>query len=242
MNIDDALTEFQKPFCDAEFHKIFYSLAKPQNVAFDSKIINTPSKVLGIRVPELRKIANILTPQVELVLSNLKIDCYELATLYGLMITKLKEPEKVVKYLQNFVPTIDNWATCDLTCGDLKIIAKNRDFFRNFIDECLASEREFVVRFSVILLMKYYLTPEEIDKTFAKINKLNTEKYYINMAIGWFICEAFLKNREKTLEFLRETTVSSEAVNKGIRKICESLRVSAEDKQMIKKYKRVENV
>lgn len=240
MEFNDALIEFQKPFNDVDFRKVFYTLAKLQNVAFDSKIINTNMLVLGVRVPELRKIAATLAPQAEVVLDNLTIDCYELETLYGLMVTKLKEPEKILSYLKNFVLTIDNWATCDLTCGDLKIVAKNREKFRKFIDECLGDNREFVVRFGVVLLMKFYLIPEEIDATLLKINAINSTDYYVNMAIGWLICEAFLKNREKTLEFLENTTVSSEAVNKGVRKICESLRVSAEDKTLVRAFKRSE--
>ena len=81
----------------ARFRPVFYALSEPKNVAFDTKIIKTNMRVLGIRIPILRKIAATLAIQAERVVAGLVVDCYELATLKGLMITKIKDKIKESK-------------------------------------------------------------------------------------------------------------------------------------------------
>ncbi len=236
MDLNEALLEFTKPFKMAQFRPVFYALHEPKNVAFDTKIINTHLRVLGIRIPVLRKIAKTLAIQAERVVKGLKVDCYELMTLKGLMITKLQDCEAVYVALESFVPTIENWATCDLMCGDLKIVENNPDYFLPLISKFLASEREFEIRTGVVLLMKFYLA--DLSRVFALINNLNSDYYYVNMALGWLICESFLRDKASTLHFLRTAQISPVAINKGIQKIRESFRVSDLEKQEILKYKR----
>ena len=236
MDLNEALLEFTKPFSMTRFRLVFYALREPKNVAFDTKIINTHLLVLGIRIPILRKIAKTLAIQADRVLKGLKVDCYELMTLKGLMITKLQDCEAVKKALATFVPTIENWATCDLMCGDLKIVERNPDYFLPLIKEFLGSDREFEMRTGVVLLMKFYLN--DLATVFALINNVNCDYYYVNMALGWLICESFLRDKEQTLEFLRTAKISPIAINKGIQKIRESFRVSDLEKQEILKYKR----
>ncbi len=229
----------KQPFDEKAFLQGFINLSCPNNVAFDAKIINTPSKVLGIRVPTLRLIAKALKPNLNTVLNcNFWGNYYELQTLRGLLITKLNEPKIVLKHLNNYIPTLDNWASCDLTAGDLKIVASNLQEFEKFIDNSIHDKREFVCRFGVVLLMKYYLNNEYIKSTLQKVETIKNESYYVNMAIGWLICESFLKNKELTYKFLQNTNINSIAVNKGIQKIRESFRVSDTDKQKILRYKR----
>lgn len=236
----DKFLQECKSFNQEKFLAGFYSLSCAKNIDFDSKILNTPSKVLGIRVPVLRKVAKALSEQVPQVLDcDIWQNCYELQTLQGLLIAKIKNPEKCLEYLQNYVTKIDNWASCDLTAGDLKIIAKNLDLFRDFICECLHSEQEFVCRFGIILLMKYYLNEQEIDNTLRIIDNINSKFYYVNMALAWLICESFLKDKSKTLKYLKNAKISNFAINKGIQKIRESFRVNQIDKDEILHYKRI---
>ncbi len=235
----DALKRlFDVPFENESFIANFRSLRCPENIAFDSKILNTPSEVLGIRIPVLRTIAKILKPQAKEIVLRLTPNCYEIFSLKGLLITEIDDVDFVLSALQNFVPTIDNWATCDLMCGDLKIVQKNREVFLDFIKNCLNDEREFVIRVGVVLLMKFYLDAENLKNTFSLLNNLNSKYYYVNMAIGWLIAEAYLVNKADTISFLKNAKVSNDAINLGIKKIRESYRVSPVEKQEILIYKR----
>ena len=238
MDLNTALVEFTKPFDMARFRPIFYALSEPKNVAFDTKIIKTQLRVLGIRIPILRKIAATLAIQAERVVAGLEVDCYELATLKGLMITKIKDKDKVLAALRDFVPTIENWATCDLMCGDLKIVGQNKAFFLPFIRELLGAKGEFEIRTAIVLLMKFYLDSADLPKTLDLLANVYSEYYYVNMALGWLICESYLRDKSATLDFLANARISPQAANLGVRKIRESFRVTEGDKKEILKYKR----
>lgn len=238
MDLNTALVQFTKPFNMARFRPVFYALSEPKNVAFDTKIIKTNMRVLGIRIPILRKIAATLAIQAERVVAGLVVDCYELATLKGLMITKIKDKEKVLAALRDFVPTIENWATCDLMCGDLKVIGKNKEFFLPFIRELLGAKGEFEIRTGIVLLMKFYLSNDDLQRTLDLLASVNSDYYYVNMALGWLICESYLRDKKATLDFLANARISPQAINLGVRKIRESFRVSEGDKKEILKYKR----
>ncbi len=61
--------------------------------------------------------------------------------------------------------------------------------------------------------------------------------YYVNMIIAWLFAEAFIKQRAKTLEFLKSHRLNKFTINKGISKCRDSLRVSVEDKEMLIRYR-----
>ena len=239
---------FSQPFDEQEFRRNVLALREPKNVAFDEKILKTPKIVLGIRVPILRQIVASAKSQAEEIARNLRTDYYEFEMLKGLFIaqvgkgrTKIENSiavDKVLELLENFVPEIDNWSTCDLMCGDLRIVEKNRERFIPFIDKCLASRREFVIRVGIVLLMKFYLDDDHRAQTFEKLKNLKSDFYYVNMALGWLICESFLHDKEQILNFLETAGISPLAINKGVQKIRESYRVSLEDKALVLKYKR----
>ena len=60
------------------------------------------------------------------------------------------------------------------------------------------------------------------------------------MAIAWLVSFAYIKQREKTEVFLQKNNLDEFTQNKSIQKICESYRVSKEDKERVRKYKKGE--
>ncbi|MCQ4908352.1 DNA alkylation repair protein, partial [Phascolarctobacterium faecium] len=63
---------------------------------------------------------------------------------------------ELLENLNIYVPRIDNWAVCDDTCGGLKVFKKNQTQGRAFLQQYLASPREYELRVAVIMLMNYY--------------------------------------------------------------------------------------
>ena len=58
------------------------------------------------------------------------------------------------------------------------------------------------------------------------------------MAIAWLLSVSYIKQKEKTLEYIKNNGLNDFTYNKALQKITESYRVSKEEKEFIKRMKR----
>ena len=63
--------------------------------------------------------------------------------------------------------------------------------------------------------------------------------YYIMMAKAWLISTCYIKFKDKTIKFLKNTKIDDITYNKAISKICDSLRVSKDEKSILKNMKKM---
>jgi 3-methyladenine DNA glycosylase AlkD len=202
---------------------------------FNSKLIpNVPSeKIIGVRVPIVRKIAK------KAALENADVESYYLEEqmVKGLIIGYSKVTiDRRLTMLKEFVPLIDNWAVCDCVCSSYKFTKSDMDKVWDFILPYLYGS-EFEIRFAVVMIMDYYFTYDYIDKSLELLTSINSEYFYVNMAIAWAISVAFVKYRSKTLPIIQNKILPKWVHNKSIQKICESNRVDGETKDYIKTLK-----
>ena len=87
------------------------------------------------------------------------------------------------------------------------------------------------------MYLDYYLKEEYIDKILEQINNITSKDYYVQMAIAWLVSIAYIKQKEKTEKFLKNNKLDKFTQNKSISKICESYRITPEEKERVKKYK-----
>jgi 3-methyladenine DNA glycosylase AlkD len=218
------------------------SLADTEYRQFHSKLLpNVDIELIGVRIPQLRKIAKeIIKSDWRAFLSEYeKSNLYELVMLCGMVTAGAKcDFEEKLGYVTAFVPRINNWAVCDTFCGDLKQVGQRLDITYSFLQPYLTSDKEYELRFGVVILMQYYINDEYIDKVLAWYGKIRHDGYYVKMAVAWGLSVCFVKYREKTLEFLEHCDLDTFTYNKTIQKIRESYRVSIEDKEMLKGMKR----
>ena len=57
------------------------------------------------------------------------------------------------------------------------------------------------------------------------------------MSNAWLLCEFMIKQRDKTLHYLKSNNLNKFTINKAISKCRDSFRVSKEDKELLLKYK-----
>lgn len=101
-----------------------------------------------------------------------------------------------------------------------------------------AAQREFEVRFGVIMLMNYYFDQSNIDHSLNIISKVDTRRaYYIMMSVAWAVATVFVKQRDKTFDLLLSKRLDREVQNKAISKIRDWFRVSKQDKDLVVGYK-----
>lgn len=209
---------------------------------FHSGLIpNVDTVFYGVRVPVLRKLAKEIAKGDWRGFTELSAgsDVYEMNMLCGMVTALAKcDFEEKLTYVERFVPGINNWAVCDIVCGDLKDVKKNRERMFAFIRPYLASEREYEVRFAVVILMQYFLTDEYITDVLGIYDGIRHEGYYVKMAVAWGVSLCFIKYREITLDYLLSCNLDDFTYNKSIQKMTESFRVSREDKEMLRLMKR----
>ena len=206
---------------------------------FHKSLLNADVNLIGIRTPKLKKIAK------EISLGNydnfIKLNThkyYEETIIHALVISNLKDINIVINYIDNFLNYIDNWATCDILCGSLKIVNKNKEIFFNYIKNKIKNHNPWIKRFCFVLLLDYFLEDKYIKEIFNLTNKYNTKDYYVNMAIAWLISIAYIKNKNATINYLKNNKLDNFTHNKAIQKIRESTRITLEDKELIKNLRR----
>ena len=200
---------------------------------FHKKILNDDeSKLIGIRTPELRKMAKEIK-DIDGFLKYNTHQFYEENILAALVITKVKE--NLLEYIDNFIPYINNWAVCDIFAGSLKQF-KNIDI--KVVKKYLNSNNPWSVRFGLVLLLSHYVSDKYIDEILKICDSINIDHYYVKMANAWALSICYIKFPEKTEKFLKTTKIDTFTYNKTISKICDSYRVSKEDKNRLKEMKK----
>ena len=208
---------------------------------FHSRLIpGVESIFYGVRVPALRKLARQLVKGdwrgfVELTKDS---SVYEFNMLCGMVCALAKcDFEEKLEYVKKFIPSIDNWAVCDIVCGDLKDVKNNRERMYEFVLPYLKSQNEYEVRFAVVILMQYFVTDEYINDVLKNYDDIRHKGYYVKMAVAWGISICFVKYRNITLEYLASCNLDDFTYNKSVQKMIESFRVSREDKEMLRSMK-----
>ena len=207
---------------------------------FHSGLCPNVDKIIGVRVPELRKMAKEIAEQdYKKFLEQAQDEYYEELLLQGLVIGYAKiSIEETFEYLKKFVPKINSWAVCDTTCSNLKITKKHMQEMWEFLEQYINSNKEYEIRFALVMYLNYFLTEEYIDKILEKLDKIENKEYYVQMAIAWLISFAYIKQKEKTEKYLLKNNLDQFTQNKAVQKICESYRVSDEEKAKLRKYKK----
>ena len=214
--------------------------ATEKNREFNEKIIPTKRKILGVKVPVVRKIAAmILREKIDEFLDNEPVSLEEVLA-RGFLICRLPYDEMVLKF-DSQVGYIDDWCSCDTFCSGLRKSLKSHEdeFLKLKIENLLKSSREYTVRVGLVLLKCYYVKAEYLEMIFEQVERLaSREEYYTRMAIAWLLSECFIKFPTATTAYLIDSHLPKWTFNKTISKVCDSYRVDNETKKMLKRMRK----
>ena len=211
--------------------------------AFNKRIVNTKMPVIGVRVPDLRRLARQLAPDISAAdiseLLTVQDESFDYLLLCGLLITYARfDDQTAIDLTKQYLPRIDSWAHIDV------FIEKKRRFagesWWNFALECLQSEAEFTVRYGVVSLMTNFLDEEYIDQVFAALRNITHDGYYVKMALAWLYATAAVQFFELTLAELENGHIDTWTRNKAYQKMRESRRFTPEQQDIIASYREKE--
>ena len=206
---------------------------------FNSKLIPTVKKedMIGVRTPQLRKYAKKLLKEegVEDFLHSLPHKYFDENQLHAFIISEIKDFKLCIDELINFLPYLDNWATCDQLSP--KIFKKYRNDLLPHIYEWLKSDKTYTVRFGIGMLMEHFLDEDFKSEYPEMVAAVRSEEYYINMMTAWYFATALAKQYESILPFIEGNKLDTWTHNKSIQKAIESNRINAEQKNYLKGLK-----
>ena len=210
--------------------------------AFNQRIVNTKMPVIGVRVPDLRRLARELAPDMSAAdiskLLTAKNKSFDYVLLCGLLITHARLDDRTaINLAKQYLPRVDSWAHIDI------FVEKKRRFadevWWDFALECLQNEVEFTVRYGVISLMTNFLDEAYIDQVFAALRNVRHDGYYVKMALAWLYATAAVHFFELTLAELENEHINAWTRNKSYQKMRESRRFTPEEQEIILKNKQV---
>ncbi len=221
-----------------EIRKNIFALADEKYKEFHGGLCPNTNNIVGVRVPVLRNYAKDLAKQDwKTYLENAQDEYYEEVMLQGMVIGLAKMPiQEKLQQIKKFVPKIDNWAVCDVSCAGFKV--KEKEQLWEFIKTYQNSKKEFELRFMIVMMLDHFVEEKYVQSIFATIDTIKNDEYYVQMAVAWLLSVLYVKFPKETLVYLKRTNIDNFTFNKAIQKMIESYRVNKEDKEMLRKLKR----
>ena len=222
-----------------EYINYLISIKEDKYKEFHSKLCFTKYKILGIRLPIIRKISKqISNTNYKDFLKYTKSKYYEEVMIEGLVISTIKDELIFDKYFTKYINKIDNWGICDSFCNSLNIVNKNPSKYFKLCKELSLSKEEFISRVGLIIILNYFIKKEYLTDIFNILDSIKSDKYYVNMAQAWLICELYIYYPQETKKYLKKNKLNNFTHNKSISKIRESYRISKEVKDYLNTLKR----
>lgn len=241
------------------------SMGEEKYREFSASLTPGVTNMLGIRLPELRKLAKQIA-KGDWQQAIAEEDVYfEEKLLRGMVISYVKgDMEEMLPYITDFIPLVDSWSICDSVFMGMDILEKDRERTWEYIQSYLQSSKEFEIRVALIIMMQHLLkcdadgkkmsrlrqvTPENLsdtkekkgpylDRILTAADSVNTEAYYVYMSVAWLIAEAFCCFPYHTYLFLKDNNLDNTTYNKAIQKIIESRIPTDEVKDILRAMKR----
>ena len=189
-------------------------------------------------------------------LDNLPHKYFEENQVHLFAVERIKDFDECLRRIEQFLPYIDNWAVCDGKSP--KALLKDEAQFLERIQAWIKSNHPYTVRFGVNMLMNFFLdecfSKEHLkliaaidenlfddDSTGAAQASVNaarpTDRYYVQMVIAWYMATALAKQWNATFPYIKGRKLSPWIHAKTIQKACESYRITAEQKEILRKLK-----
>lgn len=193
-----------------------------------------PETVIGVRTPELRKLAGEVGWNGDF-LAELPHRYYDENQLHALILCGARDFDEAVRRLDEFLPHVDNWATCDQM--SVKVLGKHPQELLPEIRRWLDSGRTYTVRFGIGCLMQFYLGGNFRPEYPEMVCAVHSEEYYVRMMAAWYFATALAKQYEAVIPYIENRRLDPWTHRKTIQKAIESFRITPERKDYLKSLK-----
>lgn len=207
---------------------------------FNAKLTPTipREKFIGVRVANIKALAKEIHADKkteEKFLQELPHEYVEEYMLHIHLINMEKDFSKSIKRIDEVLPYIDNWMTCDAIRP--VVLKKYLKEAEAYIKKCVYSKEVYISRFGIEMLMSYYLDDDFKTKYPEWVIESRIDDYYHRMMIAWYFATALAKQYSAIFPYIRDRKLEKWTHNKAIQKAKESFRVSDERKEELSNLK-----
>ena len=222
-----------------DIQKQLFLLRDENYKQFHSKLMPTidPDLIIGVRTPVLRKYATelIKTNKAMGFLEKLPHKYYEENNLHAFILETIKDFDEAIKLREEFLPYIDNWATCDMFSS--KSFKNNKDKILPYAKKWMKSNHTYTIRYGIGIMMNLFLD-EYFDEEYMEIvANIKSEEYYVNMMVSWYFATALTKQYHCAIKYIEQNKLNKWVHNKAIQKAVESYRIPQTTKNYLKTLK-----
>ena len=221
----------------SDFYNILEDFKNIDRVDFTKKVVNTKKECLAVKSVDLKIMADeIFKGNYLSFLDIMPNKNHESLIVCDYVISKIKDFKLQKKYILKMAKYIDNWAVVDSLKFSIK---KQEDEYITFSKKLTNNNKKFYRRIGVRILFGFTKNYTYTDEIFKIIDSLYYEdKYYVNMAVSWLLCEMFIYNRDKTLKYVKHSNINKFTFNKFVDKCCDSFRIADSDKKLLKSMRK----
>lgn len=234
---DDERLSYRKTI---NIQEQLFALQDKTYADFQSKLLpNIPREtVIGVRTPHLRKMARRIcnTPAAQEFLQVLPHRYFDENQLHAFILSEEKDFQTCLAELVRFLPYVDNWATCDqLSPACFK---KHSKELLPCIQKWIASKHTYTIRFGIGMLMRYFLDENFMPEYLEWVSAIQSDEYYIRMMQAWFFATALAKQWDAALPYIEQHRLQPWTHSKTIQKAIESYRITREQKELLKTFRK----
>ena len=215
------------------------ALRNEEYAAFQQKLIPNidPQSIIGVKTPQLKLIAKEIAGRntSQTFLRQLPHRYFEENQIHAFIIAGIKDYDLCIEEVSQFLPYIDNWATCDQLSP--KVFARHKTELLTEIHKWIASNHLYTQRFAIGMLMRHYLDDDFKTQYLDIVAETLSDEYYLNMMRAWYFATALAKQYQPTLRLFEEKRLDKWTHNKAIQKARESYRLDSRQKDYLQTLK-----
>ena len=196
-------------------------------------------RILGVRTPLMRAFAKEAAGDPEArqnFLAALPHHYLEENNLHGFFIEREQDLETALRLTDEFLPYVDNWATCDTFSP--KVFKKHPQRVYPYVMKWLGDNHPYTVRYAMGVLLGNYLQDAFTPDMPSLVADVQSEEYYVRMMQAWYLATALYHQWDAALPILLENRLPSWTHNKAIQKAVESRLITPRQKDYLKTLKR----
>ena len=190
-----------------------------------------PETMIGVRTPELRQLAKEVGTDEDF-LAALPHRYFDENQLHAFIISTIRDKSECLRRAEEFLPYVDNWATCDQM--SLKCFKKSPEELLPRIRIWIKTPHTYTVRFGVGCLMEFFLDEHFSPEYIELVSEIRSDEYYVNMMIAWYFATALAKQYETAVGYIERRSLDPWVHRKAVQKAIESYRVTDEHKQYLR--------
>lgn len=189
-------------------------LSEPKLAKFTAKLLPTvdPARILGVRMPALRKLAKKLLREHPQEVTEFKAavphDFQEEDLLHVLLLNEERDFAAWHVEITDFLPYMTNWTLTDAVspvCVKGSRAANLSKLERSCLDWML-DDRVYVQRLGAVVLMSLLGTESFSPEHLRAVAALaGSEEYYVRVAVAWYFAEALARQETAALPWFALT-------------------------------------